>query len=114
MPSRRSRSRPLCAPAGCVAKRKQPLLDLSKNLARRLFRPAVEGLEQRVVLDSVVWNEATSGNWNVAANWLDTTTGQPKVPTASDQVSINQTGVTVTVSSADTRRDVDHRERDRT
>ncbi len=100
MPSRPSRPRRLCALAGRAAKNKQPLLDLSNKLARRLFRPTLEGLEERVVLDAVVWNEATSGNWNVAANWLDTTTGEPKVPTSTDQVSINQAGVTVTVSSA--------------
>ena len=100
MSSRRSCPRPLCAPAGRAAKKRQPVLELSKKLARRLFRPTVEGLEERVVLDAVAWNEATSGNWNVAANWLDTTTGTAKVPASSDQVSINQAGVTVTVSSA--------------
>ena len=96
----RSRLRSQCAPVGRAAKKKQPLLDLSKKLARRLFRPALEGLEERVVLDAVAWNEATSGNWNIAANWLDTTTGTAKVPTSSDQVTINQSGVTVTVNSA--------------
>ncbi len=101
MSSCRSRLRSQCAPAACAAKKKQPLLELSKKLARRLFRPTLESLEERVVLDAVVWHEATSGNWNVAANWLDTTTGGAKVPTSADQVSINETGVTVTVSGSE-------------
>ena len=54
-----------------------------------------------MVLDAVAWNVATSGNWNVAANWLDSTTGQAKVPTSADDVTIDQTGVTVTVSDAE-------------
>ena len=35
------------------------------------------------------------------ANWLDTTTGLTQVPGASDTVTINQPGITVTVSDAE-------------
>ncbi len=49
-----------------------------------------------------MWNVAGSGNWNTAANWLDTTTGLAKTPTAVDDVTINQNGpLTVTIQAGD-------------
>jgi uncharacterized membrane protein len=54
------------------------------------FAPLVAG-------DSVKWVATTSGNWDVAANWLDTTTNTNHVPDATDEVTIDVAGVTVTV-----------------
>jgi hypothetical protein len=52
-----------------------------------------ERLEPRVVLDSVSWigpnGAGGSGNWDVAANWLDSTTSTNRVPTSGDTVTIN-------------------------
>src|SRR5947209_4414574 len=64
---------------------------------RRLPRPTLEQLEDRNLLDAVQWNAGVSGFWDVAANWLDTTTSQNRVPNSADDVTINQPGVTVTV-----------------
>jgi uncharacterized membrane protein len=50
--------------------------------------------------DSVKWIGAASGNWNVAANWLDTTTNTNHVPDATDNVTIDAAGLTITVNTA--------------
>ena len=102
MSSRRSWLRPFRTISLQTA-RNRSRSELSRKLAAQFFRlrPRLEHLEERVVLDAVGWNVATSGNWNVAANWLDTTTGKAKVPSSTDQVTINQSGVTVTVSDAE-------------
>jgi uncharacterized repeat protein (TIGR01451 family) len=57
-----------------------------------LISPLISG-------DNVQWVAAASGNWNVAANWLDITTNTHHVPTPSDAVTIDVPGVTVTVAS---------------
>jgi hypothetical protein len=38
--------------------------------------------------DTVEWIGGSSGNWNVAANWTDTTTNKNKTPGSSDDVDI--------------------------
>jgi RHS repeat-associated protein len=60
------------------------------------FRPTLELLEDRTLLTAVFWTSTQSGFWDVGSNW---STG--KVPTASDDVTINQPGVTVTVRDAE-------------
>src|SRR5579875_3220963 len=63
------------------------------------FRPTLELLEDRTLLSQVsqvFWTSTQSGFWDVGSNW---NTG--KVPTASDDVTINQPGVTVTVRDAE-------------
>ena len=102
MSSRRSWLRPFRTISVQTA-RNRSRSELSRKLAAQFFRlrPRLEHLEERVVLDGVGWNVATSGNWNVAANWLDTTTGKAKVPTSGDIVTVNQSGVTVTVSDSE-------------
>jgi hypothetical protein len=57
-------------------------------------RPRVEALEDRTLLSNVSWISSQSGNWDTAANW---STGQ--VPTSADAVTINVSGVTVTVET---------------
>ena len=49
--------------------------------------------------DAVKWVGATSGNWDVAANWLDTTTSTNHVPDATDNVTIDASGLTITVEA---------------
>jgi uncharacterized membrane protein/transglutaminase-like putative cysteine protease len=56
------------------------------------FQPFIMG-------DSVKWVGTTSGNWDDAANWLDTTTNTKHVPDATDEVTIDVPGVTVTVEA---------------
>jgi hypothetical protein len=68
---------------------------------RRGARPVLEALEDRICPNAVSWISTTSGNWNVASNWLDSTNGQNRVPTAADDVIINQPGITVTVNDAE-------------
>src|SRR3954451_6553735 len=56
---------------------------------RRLLdlRPAIEGLEERLVLSTITWNsvaQPTGGDWDTASNW----TGGV-IPTASDTAVIN-------------------------
>src|SRR5262249_16894665 len=60
----------------------------------------LEAREDRLVPDAVVWNSAMGGNWNDANNWLDTDTSVPQVPTAADDVTINQSNITITVSDS--------------
>src|SRR5262245_3941869 len=69
---------------------------------RIAIRPLLEVLEDRVVPDALSWTAGTSGFWDDAANWTDTTNNQHQVPTSNDDVSINQPGVTVTVRDART------------
>lgn len=58
---------------GGAARRRGPAV-------RRGHRPAIEGLESRLVLSGTdVWTGATSGNWSVASNWQAGT-----VPVAGD------------------------------
>jgi uncharacterized membrane protein len=49
--------------------------------------------------DALTWIGGTSGDWNVAANWLDTTNNTNLVPTATDAVTINTAGATVTINN---------------
>src|SRR5579871_4309229 len=56
------------------------------------FRPWVEQLETRILLSAVSWMSNQSGFWDVGSNW---STGQ--VPSATDDVTINVPGITVTV-----------------
>lgn len=53
-----------------------------------------ESLERLILLTNVTWIATQSGFWDGASNW---STGQ--VPTAADDVTINQPGITVTIRS---------------
>jgi hypothetical protein len=76
-------------------RKKQTRLDPAARGIHRprasFFRPALELLEQRVVLSTVQWINSSSGYWDIASNW---STGQ--VPGSADNVVINQAGVTIT------------------
>ena len=62
------------------------------------FRPRFQGLEDRVLLSTVVWDSTkhpTGGSWDNASNWMG-----GAVPTASDDVVIDLTGAgTVTLDT---------------
>ena len=60
---------------------------------RRESRPGVETLELRQMLSTVNWISATSGSWDTASNW-----STDAVPGAGDDVVINVTGATPTVT----------------
>ena len=64
--------------------------------ANRLFkglRPWIEGLEVRVVLSTMTWDISSGGNWNVAANWVNTANpADHHVPTTADDAVINVPG----------------------
>ncbi|HUB24180.1 MAG TPA: hypothetical protein VL992_02040 [Tepidisphaeraceae bacterium] len=70
-----------------------------RRAARKISRACLgkmEMLESRVMLTTVTWSSATSGNWNQASNWSN-----DSVPTAADDVVIAQPGVTVTVTASE-------------
>jgi hypothetical protein len=60
------------------------------------YRLRVEVLEDRTVLSSVTWFNPVSGDWDTAANWIDTTTGAHHVPVSGDDAVIPFRNVTVT------------------
>jgi RHS repeat-associated protein len=64
-----------------------------RKLGRRCsgYRPRIEALEDRTLLSTVTWLGGHGLDWDTGANW---STGQ--VPTASDDVRITQTGITIT------------------
>jgi uncharacterized membrane protein len=52
-----------------------------------------------VVDDALTWIGGTSGDWNVDANWLDTTNNTKHVPTATDAVTIDTPGAMVSINN---------------
>jgi hypothetical protein len=63
-------------------------------------RLLLECLEDRTLLSTVTWINPAGGDWDNAANWLDTATGVHRLPTANDDAIISQSGITVTHSSS--------------
>jgi hypothetical protein len=59
---------------------------------RHLFRPRLEGLEDRTVLDAVHWLNPVSGNWSAAGNW------SPHAPGTGDTAILDATGANYTVT----------------
>lgn len=53
-----------------------------------------ERLEERCLLATVNYIGGNGGNWNLVANWLDDV-GVHRLPTATDDAVINQTGIVV-------------------
>src|SRR5271157_2494529 len=78
----------------------------SNRVRSRSFLPRYELMEDRTLLSTVNWvGSNTGGNWDVATNWLDATTGLNHVPTASDDAVVNLTAagtVTLNGSATDT------------
>src|SRR6516165_8555205 len=58
---------------------------------RRRHRLFLEPLETRLAPATVSWISATGGDWDTASNWSG-----GAVPGATDDVVINQSGITVT------------------
>ena len=46
-------------------------------------------------MPSVVWTSLGSGSWNGKANWIDSVTGQQRIPNGNDDVLIPTGGITV-------------------
>ncbi|HUY33447.1 MAG TPA: DUF4214 domain-containing protein [Pirellulales bacterium] len=67
-----------------------------KDRGLKPLRRWAEFLEPRLMLAADAWISSQSGSWDVAGNW---STG--KVPASTDDVTISQPGVTVTISDAD-------------
>src|SRR5262249_33281135 len=66
----------------------------------RFFSPIWERMEDRTMLSTMLWANATSGNWDVASNWVNQAdTADHHVPTSSDDAEIDYTGITVSFSS---------------
>jgi hypothetical protein len=62
---------------------------------RRGFRPEVERLEDWTLLSTVAWTNPSGGDWDSPCNWSN-----GAMPTASDDVVINMSGITVTHSGS--------------
>ena len=63
----------------------------------RHFRPQYDLLEDWMLLSTIIWTgDAGDNNWDTPANWSG-----DAVPTASEDVVINQTGTTIGVSGND-------------
>jgi len=70
-----------------------------KLFGQRRFRPRLEALEDRTLLAaSITWTSTVSGDWSNAANWTDSSSVH-RLPKSTDDVLINQPGVTVTHST---------------
>ena len=57
------------------------------------YKPRFETLEKRIVLDTVFWKAATSGDWNTAANWVG-----DRVPGPDDTAIVDAAGADYTVT----------------
>ena len=58
---------------------------------RRGFQPALSRLEDRTLLSTVTWINPSGGDWDTPSNW-----STDALPGPSDDVVINQPGITVT------------------
>src|SRR4051794_7262549 len=65
------------------------------RIAKRAFRPQQDRLEDRTLLATVTWMNPGGGDWDTSANW---STGA--LPGPSDDVIIDQSGITVIHSSS--------------
>ena len=77
----------------------QKLIGQPKRLRHPLL--GLEWLEDRTLLATMSWINASGGDWDVLGNWVNTNNASDHhVPTASDDAVINVAGITVTHSSA--------------
>ena len=71
--------------------RQQPM---PKARRRRRCRISLEVLEDRLMLSTVQWTNASGGDWDTPGNWSTNT-----LPGAGDDVVIDTAGITVTHST---------------
>src|SRR5262245_23186501 len=89
-----SRPRPAQRPANRISKSRRFGKSRRGPQGRRLL---LEPLETRTLLSVVNWSNASGGDWDVAANWTDATTGTHHIPGIGDDAVINVGGgVTIT------------------
>lgn len=67
----------------------------ARSRPRKLYRPAVEPLEERRVMSTYMWAATGDGYFDVASNWSDANSN-PGVPGPND-AAINDTNYTITV-----------------
>jgi hypothetical protein len=76
--------------------RRARLLRSERATIRRrdqLAHPSLQALEDRFAPATISWTNPLGGNWGTPSNW-----DANRVPTGSDDVLINQTGITITHS----------------
>src|SRR5687767_1660427 len=85
-----------CIP-GLQSRTRRPRRRAVRNrAARSLFRPTLEGLEDRRLL-TILWDSPTGGNWDDPGNWWDPVLMGHRLPNAFDDVSFSLPGETLTV-----------------
>ena len=63
-------------------------------------RPALEALEERTLLATMLWDNPSGGDWDIATNWVNQANPLDNhVPRSSDDAQINTAGITVTHST---------------
>ena len=89
---------------------------LAVRKASKRRRPSIEGLEDRTLLATMLWNLTTGGDWDVDNNWVNqNNSSDHHIPTSSDTATINLTSAgTVTHITVDRglRHQPDHELRD--
>ena len=64
------------------------------------FLPGYEVMEERRLLATMIWANATGGDWDTASNWVNQSdSSDHHVPTATDAAEIDQGGITVSHGS---------------
>lgn len=57
-------------------------------------------MEDRTLLATMLWTNASGGDWNVANNWVNSANSSDHhVPTSADEAEIDTSGITVTYNS---------------
>ncbi len=79
--------------------RTSPVVRQKSRRAQRRFR--LELLESRTLLATMLWASDSSGDWDVASNWVNAADPTDNhVPTAADDAAIDYSDITVTHDSA--------------
>ncbi len=68
-----------------------------RRMRHRGLRPAWDLLEDRTMLATMLWANSAGGDWDVAANWVNSANSSDHhVPLSTDDAQINIGGITVT------------------
>ncbi len=68
---------------------------------RNAYRPRLELMEPRTLLSMMVWDGPSTGDWDMASNWMNSTNpADHHVPTSTDDASIGSGVVSVTHASS--------------
>ncbi len=72
---------------GTQSKRQRHSIAGSRRRKRNRCRPAIEAMEDRLLLSTVYWNNAAGGDWDTASNWKG-----GALPGPGDDVVIDEPG----------------------